>query len=42
MPSSNMYTDFGSDSYPLDEDEETSIDVQSDRHQVLIGLGLRF
>lgn len=37
-----VYTDFGSDSYLLDEDEETSVDVQSDRHQVLLGLGLRF
>lgn len=37
-----VYTDYGSDSYLLDEEEEASVDVQSDRHQVLVGLGLRF
>lgn len=37
-----VYTDFGSGAYLLDEEDETSVDVQSDRHQVLAGLGLRF
>lgn len=35
-----VYSDFGSSSYRLDED--TSLDVSSDRHQLLAGVGLRF
>ncbi len=37
-----VYTDFGSESYLLDADEKVSLDAQSDRHQVLVGLGMRF
>lgn len=37
-----VYTDFGSDSYLLDEEEEISIDAKSSSHQALVGLGLRF
>lgn len=37
-----VYTDFGSGSYPLDEEEEISIDIKSSSHQALVGLGLRF
>lgn len=37
-----VYTDFGSGSYLLDEEEEISIDVKSSSHQALVGLGLRF
>lgn len=37
-----VYTDFGSSSYRLDEDAETNLDVSSDRHQVLVGVGRRF
>ena len=37
-----VYTDFGSGSYPLDEEDEVSVDVKSSRHQALVGLGLRF
>lgn len=35
-----VYSDFGSSSYRLDED--TALDVNSDRHQVLLGVGMRF
>lgn len=36
------YTDFGDGSFVLDEDEEFAIDMSTDRHQVLLGLGVRF
>lgn len=37
-----VYSDFGSGSYALDEDGDTNLDVSSDRHQVLVGVGMRF
>ncbi|MBX7489849.1 porin family protein [Qipengyuania sp. GH25] len=37
-----VYTDFGGGSYVLDAEDEASVDVQSDRHQVFVGLGMRF
>jgi outer membrane immunogenic protein len=37
-----VYSDFGSSSYALDEDGDTNLDVSSDRHQVLVGVGMRF
>lgn len=36
------YTDFGDGTYVLDEDEELALDMDTDRHQVLLGLGVRF
>lgn len=35
-----VYSDFGSSAYRLDED--TTLEVNSDRHQVLVGVGMRF
>lgn len=37
-----VYTDYGSGSYVLDEEEEVSFNVKTDRHQVFVGLGMRF
>lgn len=37
-----VYTDFGDGSFLLDEEDETALDVTSDRHQVLVGIGFRF
>lgn len=36
------YTDFGEGSYLLDEEDEVAFDMSTDRHQVLLGLGVRF
>ncbi|KWV91043.1 outer membrane protein [Erythrobacter sp. YT30] len=36
-----VYTDFGTDSYEIDEDIGP-LDIGVDRHQVMVGVGLRF
>ena len=37
-----VYSDFGGGSYLLDEESDLSSGVQLDRHQALVGLGIRF
>lgn len=37
-----VYIDFGGGSNLLDEESDLSSDVQLDRHQALVGLGIRF
>jgi opacity protein-like surface antigen len=31
-----VYSNFGSSAYGLDEDDDTNLDVSSDRHQALV------